>query len=142
MPLSTLITIEMLKMQFTTWMINISRRLSFSITIEVVVTVVIMIVILEKLIVVVVVVVVKLIAVIVGVQTSILSPYHSCSNRHGLKFPSQRSLRRISRRLGLVSNYTRIMLYRKLKKFWKKITTNLKKSRQQYSCITCPKHIT
>ena len=55
--------------------------------------------------------------------------------------------RNLSRRLGgywdgSVSGNSRKMLYKKLKKFWK-IHDNLKKKcRHQYSCITCPKHIT
>ena len=44
MPLSTLMAVEMLKMQFVTWMINITRELRFPIIPEVVVIIVIVIV--------------------------------------------------------------------------------------------------
>jgi len=43
MLLSTLTAVDMLKMQFMTWMVSITRGLSFLITLEVVMTVVIVI---------------------------------------------------------------------------------------------------
>ena len=80
MPFLTLMTVEMLKMQLMTWMVNITGGLSFSITLEV--TVVIVIVVLKNLVVTVVVILVELIPVIAGVQASILSLYYSISNRY------------------------------------------------------------
>ena len=71
MPLSTLKTIEILKMQFVAWMVNITRELSFLITLEVVVTIDVVIVVLENLTLAATVVVVKLIAMIAGVQARI-----------------------------------------------------------------------
>jgi len=44
MSLSTLMTVEMFKMQFVTWMVNVTGGLSFPITLGMMVTVVVMIV--------------------------------------------------------------------------------------------------
>ena len=69
MPLLTLMSLEMLKMEFMTWMVKITGGLNFSITLEVVVTV---LMVLENLVVSTTVVVVALIQVTIRVHTSIL----------------------------------------------------------------------
>ena len=82
MPLSTLLTVDMLKMQFKTCMVNIIRGLRFFITLEVVVTIVVVLMILETLAVATIIVVVALIPMIAGSRRASLSLYHFSSNRY------------------------------------------------------------